>query len=1118
MPSCVLEKDKKHAKNHSGIAAAVTEQTAGKFALSNGNQSYGSSGNSSTNPSLPTSTESTPPINTPDVLRPTSVTDNAIQSPSPLLDAISNASISASTVPSMNNDWARAGGMAGSPGNLISIMGDSPPTQPSSYEDSSLRAPSGWPAQRALATPSPASLSPPNNIRRPLSFQLEAHYQHPEPLPQMSSAAHRRSSLHSQLSHARNSSHPPLPHQPQPHYYGAPDLDLTLRPRSGITPGDRGYFFGFDSLPVTGGVQGAADNVVIAGFEGGLDIYAVSKKGIEPVAGLKGLRGGVVHAKILPWTVTGEQRGIFPLIAVVLHGPVIPSGSSEAAPDLSNNPSPRLDGAASPRSAFGPPEGLLGQQSSASIKAYQTSVQIYSLKTNKLVDTLLQSPQIPISTAVSLTSPIFQPPPPSGSLTIKADAGTVIVCSGVTGECWVYLQLLEPQNESIFACVGKLWTCTQQRRRTETPEGSDKTHASALPSRSADPTPIIALNGRWIAYCPAAPSSQLSLKAHVPVPLLGRSNTALSLTPPQLPLATASVDLISDSIMNKIMRETTQELISGAKWVGQQGLQAWNAYWNKSPSPQPQSQAARPPPAAQFPPTHGTPGQSAPKEPGIVSIVDAESLAVSSTVHPITSFVPPQGCSFLSFAPTSLALFTASSKGDVQNVWDLLRIQYTKSSPIQASVSPGESAGPQVRQIAHFSRMTVARIVDVVWAEPHGESLAVLTERGTVHLLEMPFSASMWPPPRRRKAVPEANSETAETSSNSAVSIAAGAFGAAYQAARPFVARSRRKSASPSTGNANTFKDSAAHGGRVIAASISSSLGKTGTAISQLRNTAENRVSLPSSPSPPGPSCVRWVRGRKSHSLYILGGGVIRIFPNKVPRSSSQPARRVSRYKDINLPSLPDDVIAPAIRQILDLGMPDDVFNLSDRDLEAENTVTLPRPRMRADDQSFEAAIPQAEIESSAPYQPFHTDRRVALCEYTRQGDPGGMDSLVADLENVEITENSPPKKKKGKQQSSTPNNQIKKAGIASAWAFGQDIPVVKLDLGILPITGDDGFEGLDDQALPPSAMERVMEYGDQEQIVVTTRKRRTARQGDAEGDGFFEDDCEVLDFADQRV
>lgn len=1016
----------------------------------------------------------------------------------------------------MTNEWARGAGLAGSPGNLVSVMGDSPSTQPSSYEDYSRgRLHHALPSHReqAFKSSSPASPSPANSVRRPLSFQMESHF-HPDSLPQATPGAYRRSSLHSQISHARIGSHPPPPHQPQAHFYGTPDLDMTLTPQSGMKAGERGYFFGFDQLPSPDSVGGS--DVVLAGYEGGLEVYAISKKRLEWVGSLKGLRGGVHHAKILPWTVTGDRQDIFPLVAVVLHGPVLlPSSPEVVVP--SGSSSPRIDGTSSVRSMYGQQDASGRQQ--PPIKSYRTSVQVYSLKTNKLVDTLLQSPEIPISTAISFTSPIFQPPPPSGAFIIKADVGTMAICSGVTGECWIYLQLLEAQNQSIFACVGKLWTSLQQNHRGEVSEESDKTFLSSKTSRLTTSTPIFALNGRWIAYCPASPSSLLTMKAHVPVPLLGRSVSVSSVTPPQLPSAIASVDLISDSFVNKIMRETTQELISGAKWVGQQGLQAWNSYWNKTPSPQLQPQQGRSPPS-QFPPTHGTSGQPAPKEPGLVSIVDAESLAVSQTITPLTSFVPPQGCSFLSFAPSSLALFTASSRGDVQTVWDLLRIHHTRCSPLQATISPNESTGPQVRQIAQFSRMTVARIVDVAWAEPHGERLAMTTERGTVHLLEMPFSAFMWPPPRRRKAVPEPAPESSETSA-SAVTIATGAFGAAYQAAKPFMSRSRRSSAGlPSSGGSN-FKDTAAQGGRVIAASISNSLGKTGTALNQLRHAGENRVTLPSSMSVPTASSIKWLRGRKSHSLYGLGGGVVRVFPNRTRRASTQQGlrgARSGRYKDLRVPPLPDDVVAPAVLQVVDFGAQEEVLDLSDHEMEVGNTMTLnkTRPRTAATDDSIGAAIPQAEIESSAPYQPFHTDRRVALCEYSRETPATQIDSLSSPLANANIEDRPLPKKKRKQQHGHC--GQEAKAGIeSSTWAFGQDISAVVLDLGLSPVLDED-FDGPDNQALPPSAMERVMQYGDQEQIVVTTRKRRSARSGDGDADGFFEDDCEVLDFADQRV
>ncbi|KFH48836.1 hypothetical protein ACRE_001320 [Hapsidospora chrysogenum ATCC 11550] len=1100
------KKDKKHAKENGGIAAAVTKQTAGRF--------------SSTilpSTSNPASNESTPPINTPDT-KPT-VPDHVHSAPSPLLDALSNVSVSASTVPSMTNEWARPGALAGSPGNLISLMGESPPTQPSSYEDASGRLHHGWAAQRAFMSPSPASPSPPNSVRRPLSYQMEQQHQHLDSLPRSSPAGYRRSSLHAQMPQVRSSPIPPLPHQPQPHFYGVPDLDLTLTPQAGMKAGERGYYFGFDRMPTIPGNPRVLDNVVVAGYEGGLDVYSVSKKGLEPLGGLKGLHGGVIHAKILPWTVAADEQNVFPLVAIVLHAPVLPSRSPDKA-DQSAQASPRFDGAASPRSNFGPPDGYQGRHST--VDSYQTSVHVYSLKTNTLVDTLLSGPKIPISAAIALTSPAFTPPPPAGAFTIQADSGTVAVCSGATGECWIFLQLPQPQNTHIFACVGKLWTSLQHSHRGNAAEEGDNPHASAKPPRPSDSMPIFALNGRWIAYCPSAPSSQIALAAHVPVPILGRAPGVSSMTPPHLPAATSSVDLISDSFVNKIMRETTQELISGAKWVGQQGWQAFNSYWNKSSSTQPQP-AARSPPASQFPPTHGSPGRPAPKEPGLVSIVDAEALAASSAVTPITSFLPPQGCSFLSFSPSSLALFTASSKGDVQNVWDLMRIHHTKPSPLQATISANESSGPLVRQIAHFSRMTVARIVDVAWAEPQGERLAMVTERGTVHLLEMPFSAFMWPPPRRRKPAQVQAPDTAETGS-SAVSIATGAFGAAYQAAKPFVSRSRRGSASIPPGSSSTLKDSAAHGGRVIAAGISSSLGKTGTAINQFRHAGENRVTLPTSTSPPTASCVKWVRGRKSHSLYAIGDGLVRIFPNKARRPSVQSKRsRPGRNKDIKVPSLPDDVVAPAIRQIVDLGAQDEVLDLTDRDMEAgANTVTLNQAHQHLAhiDLSTDAAIPQAEIESSAPYQPFHTDKRVMLFAYHDGTADAHVDSLSVIMEGISLeNRSSSDKKKKQKKKNQKPHSGPLEQGPAraSAWAFGQDMDIVQVDLGLAQMLDEDG-EGSDDQALPPSAMERVMEYGAQEQIVVTTRRRRSARHGDADGDGFFEDDCEVLDFADQRV
>ncbi|KFA55753.1 hypothetical protein S40293_01971 [Stachybotrys chartarum IBT 40293] len=1111
------KKDKKNAKDSGGIAAAVTKQAAGRFSSSNG-----SSANSSR--SRPASIASSPPINTPEI-KP-AADSHVNPAASPLLEALSTTSVSASTAPSMTNEWTR-GVLAGSPGNLISLMGESPPTQPSSYEDSG-RIHSGWPAQRNYLSASPASPSPPNSVRRPLSFQMDTHYNIGDMPPPPSTAAYRRSSVNS---HIRTASNPPLPHHAQAHYYGAPGLDWTLTPQAGMKAGERGYFFGLDRLPSTLDTPHGAETVTVAGYEGGLEVHAVSKRGVTPVGSLRGLRGGVHYAKILPWTMTGDAESIFPLVAVVVHGPVFPQPPADTGTQDGSAPQDRDDNAAEAHSNF-PQQDAFHSRPASAIESYQTSVEVYSLRTNKLVDVLLQAPVIPINSTIPLQSPVFQPPPPSGAFTIKADGGSVIVSSGVTGECWIYRHLLDLGTPHRFGCAGKVWTCLQQSFRGEVAEEGEKSHSSAKSSRFNPQTPILAINGRWLAYSPASPSSQITLSAHAPVPLLGRSPGTSSATPPQLPAVTSSLDLaISDSVVNKIMRETTQELIQGAKWVGQQGLQAWNSYWNRSTNPQAlQAQQARSPPQqwpgsrsphgdpGQFPPTHGAAGQALPKEPGLVSILDIEMMSAATSIHPLATFAAPLGCSFLSFSPSSLFLFTASTKGDVQTVWDLMRIQHTKSSPLQAPILSGDSTGPLVRQVAQFSRMTVARIVEVIWAEPQGEQLAMVTERGTVHLMEMPSSASIWPPPRRRRATQDSAGDTPETT-GTAVSIASGALGAAYQAAKPFVTRQRRSSGAMPTVTGNTLKGSAAHGGRVIAASITSSIGKTGTAINQLRYSGENRVSLPQSPVLPSAACVTWIRTRKSHALFAVGNGVVRMFPGRLRLAATQPGKRVtraSRYKDYKIPLLPNEVIASAVRQMIDLGFQEEYLDLSDREMDAGNTMTLKaRPRITSPDHSLEAAIPQAEIESSAPYQPFHTDRRVALCEYS-QGAVSQSETVTLLLANSTLEEKSTSKKKK--KAPSAMGGDVGPTPEASVWAFGQDIPVVRRDISLQGASSQIIGGAEDYRPLPASAMERVMKVGDEEQIVVTTRRRRGARQGDPDEDGFFEDDCEVLDYADQRV
>ncbi|CAK7202650.1 hypothetical protein SEUCBS139899_005376 [Sporothrix eucalyptigena] len=1258
------KKAKKDAKEAGGVVAAVTKHASGKF--TNGNVPGPASDTSSSANQSP----SVEPVTTP--------SSNGNPSVSPLLDPVPASTVSSyapspRAIPGMG-EWASArggisAGLSGSPGHLINLMGESPPSRwssPRPYGTSQTSHTSHLSLASHGSHPTSVSVSPPMPRelhgmarQRPVSYHMDsaAHYSpmsqpSPHTLPNhlaTSPPGNRRDSLHSHYAQSRGVAaiaaaaipNPPPPHQPQAHFYGAPEVDLDLQPRqAGMKPGQRGYHFAFDTLPASHRHSGGSETVVTAGYEGGLEVHSVSKRGVEPLASLSGLRGGVYNAKILPWTASNPAVAeVFPLVAVIVHGPVLPptphpdavesdanahdgglrnGRGSDAQPGtaegLTASPqsSPQMDS----RAEFSTANGRSPLGTALPIGYYQTTVEVYSLKLNRHVCTLLEAPKIPLK--VPVTSPIFQAPPPSGGFHIKADAGNIVVTSAVTGECWVYRQMaFSGENDLPFVFVAKLWTTMQQSLKginsgDATPEGERAraaSSASTAPPRLGLKQPVLSLSGKWLAYCPATPSSQISLRAVVPVGVHGRAPGVNSMTPPYLPPTTADVDLPhTESVMNKIMRDATQEIISGAKWVGQQGWQAFNNYWKGGSAVTAPQPSMSPPNSGyvgrldgQFPPTHGGSAPAvASKEPGLVSVVDITTIGSSTSIHPVTTFAPPLGCSFLSFSPTGLWLFTASTKGDVQTVWDLFRIQYTKASPLQASGVLGTLTGPRVRQVAQFSRMTVARIVDVAWTKPNGERLAMVTERGTVHLLDLPASAFTWPPPRRRGVRPQdaagtagsaadGGDSTAGGAASTAVSYASSALTTAFDAARPLLTRPRRSSSNVPQSTGAIIVDHASHGGKMIAAGISHSLGKTGNAISQLRHTGENRVSLPSGPFAPGPACVVWVAGKRHHSLFVLGDGLIRNFVSRTrKKSSGQRVLHLGFNKDLRVPSLPDDLLSAAVQHYLD---PEIFLDFLEQTDAGSNTMVLASQLRRpsAEPSGVESSIPHAEIESSAPYQPFHTDRRIALYEY----DPLGQDAAGAQpaliypstvshepptvafsaltispqrpalsaspLDEDLLTTQAPngksksAKKAKAAAEARKAKEHEQSIGLGfqengkgnvvgngdagdntafpnivddskpSAWVFGQSIISTLVDTGFPPMSEEESFNisSEETRALPASAMERVFEQvGVDEQIVVTTRRRRGGGRapGDQDEEGFFEDDCEVLDFADQRV
>ena len=295
---------------------------------------------------------------------------------------------------------------------------------------------------------------------------------------------------------------------------------------------------------------------------------------------------------------------------------------------------------------------------------------------------------------------------------------------------------------------------------------------------------------------------------------------------------------------------------------------------------------------------------------------------------------------------------------------------------------------------------------------------------------------------------------------------------------------------------------------RVIVPKVRSVGAATGR-MNEMRKSSNNKLHLPRSSVVPNRACIRLVPGKRNDSVMVVGGGVVGIYTVKSRRADrpadKQKASRGAKYVEFRLPSLPDLKIAPEpLSDIKDLNL--DPAENEDSQWNLKKPQQVKEPGF----QGTETSIPQAEIESNAPYQPFHTDSRVGIHVCLNEQAPLPSPSVSALLSPQASAESvlSP----------------VLKANVP--WAFGGRIKTASLNI-YPPQDAEDSIQSLyDHRALPQSAIERITRFPDDsedsEQIVITTRARRSARSNsdavDADGEGFFEDDLEFLDFASQRV
>lgn len=900
--------------------------------------------------------------------------------------------------------------------------------------------------------------------------------------------------------HSHNAHYPPPPHHPQAHFYAAPEIDLGMA-KQGSEDQKLGeaYCCVFDRLPSAGQEStGAVTNVLVVGFEHGLDVYHVDNRKLDRVGRLAGLRGSVIGAKILPQRVC--HRGLQPLLAVIVHGPSVPprdtiqAGTGQSVDE-----------------EFDPSRSMLLAMDAADVTHYQTTVEIYSLRKGNNVATLLKGPKIE-ARSLGYDGQVSQPPP-IGDLSLQAKGKFVTVSCGSSGEVYVFENLPTERTDQkpAFRCICKLWTKTKPTSSRSGSISSSESDHGDVPIHKPKAA-IISLSHRWLAIVPPLASSQSTLHAQIELDGSKQKIPGLdSHTPTAEPPVNCDLDTPEDgSVINRVARDVAQGALKSAQWFASESRQAWTNYWSK-PSEQtrqapvgssPNHASAAPlTPPQYFPPTHAQDNlkDRAKNQPTLVSILDLEKISQSQhskpsqVLQPLATFSLQLGCSTLSFSPSGLNLITASTKGDEQHVWDLMRMVHGEAGRVGDPDTPPK--GPNIRQIARFSRMTEARIIDVVWTEPKGERVAIITERGTVHIYDLPTSAFQWPPPRRiRRSVATSNDAAKrENQSNDAVrpqsvgSTIGSALGMLSGKTQTALASVRGRS--PSTGGGLSSFGSlsmtagvGAKGGKAVAVGINRSVSAAAAGtVNTIRHFGENRLALPASSAPVSPGCALWLGGKDQGRIAVNGGGTVKIYSIRQSSNPKAGQRRPSvvadRPTEFSLPKAkPDD--------------PNDHARPRHEGSVPAVSFWLPQPSRPSPQRTNLDIHPlsYAEIETNAPYQPFHTDRRVNLFIYDDN------DTISTDPHHLHDS---------------------------SPWVFGQSIPTTQITVGSACHDEDDAAvtgPGLMENEF---RMEGNLEEGEGIVTSITRRKKNRKGEGGEVGmdDGeFFEDDLAIVNYSDDRV
>lgn len=695
-------------------------------------------------------------------------------------------------------------------------------------------------------------------------------------------------------------------------------------PPQGLADSGSQSYFSLDSVLIPEkGARGAPTAVVTTAAESFLEVHKINDGTLERIGGLNDLKGEVLDAKIL--STAGSQDPLFalrPLIAILVHS--LQNGQANDDP-------------ASGRYPIHPPPPT---------QVFRTSVEVYSLRTGECVSQLYESPPVAQEQPSWIQGPTK--PPAVGKLQIQACGDFVAIASGVSGEVFCYVPCDEQDTPAKFRCIAKFWTGVRKE------------------------VPIFSLGHRWLCIVPPGVKSRSTIGGEVPISYThAKPFGVASLNAPVLPSVDAQLDVPNpDGFANKVARGVAQEVFKGAKWVGTQGLSAWNSYFNKNQTPSEQQSSPERPQEILFPPTHAGDESSvvANQGPTIVSIVDLQKLIGISaksrvTAEPFATFDVPTGCSFLSFAPSGLRLMTVSENGDIQYVWGLMKA-YPRMDPSKGALKGRERSS--VSQLAKFTRFTPADVVDVAWSAPKEDTVAVLTEKGTIHIFRLPSTVFSWPlATTRRNSSTTASHPSSETPSGSTAESPPSQLPMKPEGLLGSAAATVRKRSSSgintflgSFGSLNISAATSLREGRRVASGV----GRTASAAADaLRHIDEDRYRLPIS-----------ANGFHAKSLFFMPDTNKRCVAAVSNGSVKLHYVRLGNFK-----------------------------NMADRDLKitSENNLEHPtvhknfwKPKTSAKKDSSPSSSEElsssshplacAEIDSAPSYQPFFSDRRFIPSAY----------------------------------------------------------------------------------------------------------------------------------------